>query len=249
MSANSSWAARNCCLASLLRWRRRSHSARSPTPPPGTPSSPACRRSVSRAGPGQPLRDLAADSAYVSSVLDTITGPVILVGHSYGGAVLTNAARGHADIKALVYLAAFAPDQGESAYQLTGQFPGSKLSESILARPYPGGVDGYVDPAKFRDVFAADLPASQARVLAAAQRPANVAGLQGPSGAPAWKDIPSWFLIAGADHTIPPTAQRFMAKRAGSHTVELRRSSHLVMLSNPDAATALILAAHTATRA
>ncbi|WP_431914883.1 alpha/beta hydrolase [Nonomuraea jabiensis] len=199
--------------------------------------------------PTNPLRDLTADSAYLSSILDTITGPVILVGHSYGGAVLTNAARGHASVKALVYLAAFAPDEGESAYQLTGQFPGSKLPESIIARPYPGGVDGYVDPAKFRDVFAADLPASQTRLLAATQRPAGVAGLRSSSDAPAWKNIPSWFLVAGADNTIPPAAQRFMAKRADSHTVELRGSSHLVMLSNSDAATALILAAHAATRA
>lgn len=151
--------------------------------------------------PANPLRDLTGDAAYVSSVLDTIEGPVILVGHSYGGAVLTNAARGHAGVKALVYLAAFAPDEGESAFQLTGQFPGSKLPDSIIARPYPGGVDGYVDPAKFRDVFAADLPSSQTRLLAATQRPASVAGLQGPSGAPAWKTIPSWFW--SPDPTTP----------------------------------------------
>ncbi|MER5325179.1 alpha/beta fold hydrolase [Streptosporangium roseum] len=198
--------------------------------------------------PANPLRDLTGDSAYVSSVLDTIAGPVILVGHSYGGAVITNAARGHDNVKALVYLAAFAPDESESAFQLTGQFPGSKLPESIIPRPYPGGVDGYVDPAKFRDVFAADLPSSRTRLLAATQRPASVAGLQGPSGAPAWKNIPSWFLIAGSDNTIPPAAQRFMAKRAASKTVEIRRSSHVVMLSHPDAATASILAAHAGTR-
>lgn len=195
-----------------------------------------------------PLRDLAGDAAYVSSVLDTIPGPVILVGHSYGGAVITNAARGHAGVKALVYLAAFAPDEGESALQLTGRFPGSKLPDSIIARPYPGGVDGYIDPVRFREVFAADLPASTARLMAATQRPGSVAGLSAPSAVPAWKTVPSWYLVAGADNAIPPAAQRFMAERAGSKTVSIAGSSHVVMLSHPDAATALILAAYASTR-
>ncbi|WP_219507868.1 alpha/beta fold hydrolase [Nonomuraea ceibae] len=198
--------------------------------------------------PANPLRDLAGDAAYLSSVLDTIPGPVILVGHSYGGAVITNAARDRTNVKALVYLAAFAPDEGESALQLTGRFPGSRLPDSIIARPYPGGVDGYIDPAKFRPVFAADLPANTARLMAATQRPGSMAGLSAPSGAPAWKTIPSWYLVAGSDHAIPPAAQRFMAERAGSKKAEIGRSSHVVMLSHPDAATALILAAHVGTR-
>ncbi|MEO3869522.1 alpha/beta hydrolase [Nonomuraea sp. B12E4] len=203
--------------------------------------------------PANPLRDVAGDAAYVSSVLDTITGPIILVGHSYGGIVITNAARGHDNVKALVYLGAFAPDKGESALQLAQQFPGSKLGDALLARDYklpdgtPGGTDGYVMLDKFREVFAADLPASKTRLMAVSQRPGSVTGLSGGSGEPAWKTIPSWYLIPTQDNVIPPAAQRFMAKRAGSKVREIR-SSHVVMTSNPDAATAVVLSAYNATR-
>ncbi|MGW0585032.1 esterase/lipase family protein, partial [Streptomyces sp. NPDC002920] len=125
--------------------------------------------------PANPLRDLAGDSAYVRSVVDTLTGPVILVGHSYGGEVITNAGRGNASVKALVYVAAFAPDEGESALQLAGRFPGSQLEAALVGRPYPvpgspdPGLDGYIDPAKFHDVFAQDLPRSTTRLMATAQ--------------------------------------------------------------------------------
>jgi pimeloyl-ACP methyl ester carboxylesterase len=202
--------------------------------------------------PANPLRDAAGDAAYISSVLDTIPGPVILAGHSYGGIVITNAARGHANVKALVYLGAFAPDAGESALQLAGQFPGSELGAALIARPYPLpdgtlGQDGYIDAAKFRTVFAADLPESQTRLMAATQRPGSVGGLAGPSGVPAWKTIPSWYLIPTQDKVIPPAVQRFMAKRAGSKVTEIR-SSHVVMISHPAAATAVIVAAYAATR-
>ncbi len=199
-----------------------------------------------------PLRDLDGDSAYVSSILDSIDGPVILVGHSYGGEVITNAARGHANVKALVYVAAFAPDQGESALQLAGKFPGSKLPDALITRDYPlpdgtTGKDGYVDPAKFREVFAADLPSSQTRLMAAAQRPGSVGGLAGPSGAPAWKDLPSWYVIPTADNVIPAAVQRFMAERAHSRTVEVKGASHVVMMSHPDIVVRQINAAHQAT--
>ncbi|AWS41741.1 alpha/beta fold hydrolase [Streptosporangium sp. 'caverna'] len=202
--------------------------------------------------PANPLRDAAGDAAYISSILDTIPGPVILAGHSYGGIVITNAARGHANVKALVYLGAFAPDEGESALQLAGQFPGSELGAALIARPYPLpdgtlGQDGYIDAAKFRAVFAADLPESQTRLMAATQRPGSVGGLAGPSGVPAWKTIPSWYLIPTQDKVIPPAVQRFMAKRAGSKITEIR-SSHVVMISHPAAATAVIVAAYAATR-
>jgi pimeloyl-ACP methyl ester carboxylesterase len=208
--------------------------------------------------PANPLRDSTGDAAYISSVLDTITGPVILVGHSYGGIVITNAARGHANVKALVYLGAFAPDQGESALQLATSVPGSELGTALIPRPYPlpdgtippngsGPLDGYIDPAKFRAVFAADLPESQTKLMAVTQRPGSVAGLRGPSGVPAWKSIPSWYLIPTQDKVIPPAAQRTMAKRAGSHTTEIR-SSHVVMISHPVAATSTILAAYAGTR-
>ncbi|GLW11439.1 alpha/beta hydrolase [Microtetraspora sp. NBRC 13810] len=203
--------------------------------------------------PANPLRDVAGDAAYVSSILDTITGPVILVGHSYGGIVITNAARGHDNVKALVYLGAFAPDQGESALQLANRFPGSRLGEALLTRHYPlpdgtmDGIDGYIRADRFREVFAADLPVSTTRLMAATQRPGSVSGLSGGSGEPAWKTIPSWYLIPTQDNVIPPAAQRFMAERAGSKVREIR-SSHVVMMSQPEAATAVVLSAHHATR-
>ncbi|TYB70251.1 alpha/beta hydrolase [Nonomuraea sp. PA05] len=203
--------------------------------------------------PANPLRDVAGDAAYLSSVLDTITGPIILVGHSYGGIVITNAARGHAGVKALVYLGAFAPDQGESALQLADRFPGSKLGEALLARHYPlpngtkDGVDGYITADRFREVFAADLPAYKTRQMAATQRPGSVTGLSDGSGEPAWKTIPSWYLIPAQDNVIPPAAQRFMAGRAGSKVREIN-SSHVVMMSHPAAATAVVLSAYAATR-
>lgn len=202
--------------------------------------------------PANPLRDTAGDAAYISSVVDTVPGPVILAAHSYGGVVITNAARGHANVKALVYMGAFAPAEGESTLQLAGQFPGSELAPALIPRAYPipgskPGTDGYIDPAKFRTVFAADLPASKTRLMAATQRPGSVQGLSGPSGAPGWKTIPSWYLIPTQDKVIPPAAQRFMAKRAGSKVTEIR-SSHVVMISHPEAAAKIIKAAHAATR-
>ncbi|MER5757504.1 alpha/beta hydrolase [Streptomyces sp. NPDC002088] len=201
--------------------------------------------------PANPLRDLAGDSAYVSSVIDTIPGPVILVGHSYGGEVITNAGRGHANVKALVYVGAFAPDEGESALQLAGMFPGSKLPDALVTRPFPlpdgtTGTDGYVDPAKFHEVFAADLPTSVTRLMAATQRPGSVGGLASGSGVPAWKSLPSWYVIPTADNVIPAAAQRFMAGRAGSTTVEVKGSSHVVMMSHPDVVVRQILAAYRA---
>ncbi|MEU1513310.1 alpha/beta hydrolase [Streptomyces sp. NPDC005811] len=203
--------------------------------------------------PANPLRDLAGDSAYVSSVIDTLPGPVILVGHSYGGEVISNAGRGHSQVKALVYVGAFAPDEGESALQLAGMFPGSQLPDALVTRPFPlpdgtTGTDGYIDPAKFRQVFAADLPVSVTRLMAATQRPGSVGGLASASGVPAWKSLPSWYVIPTADNVIPAAAQRFMAKRAGSTTVEVKGSSHVVMMSHPDTVVRQILAAHRATR-
>jgi pimeloyl-ACP methyl ester carboxylesterase len=197
--------------------------------------------------PANPLRTLSGDAEYVASVLDTIPGPVVLVGHSYGGAVITNAATGKSNVKALVYIAAFAPDKGETVFGILGSFPGSKLPLALKLRPYHRpdgsvGFDGYIDPAQFHDVFAADVPATTAAVMAVSQRPGSLdTGLE-PSRDPAWKTIPSWYLVAKSDHTIPPDAERFMARRAGSQTVEIE-SSHVAMISNPDAATDLIRAA------
>lgn len=200
-----------------------------------------------------PLRDLTTDSAYVGSLLDTIKGPVILVGHSYGGMVISNVAAGRKNVKALVYVAAFAPKPGESALALSGRFPGSKLPQSLIPRPYPlpgGGTatDLYINPAKYREAFSADLPASVTKVSAVTQRPASTLALGTPSKQAAWTKIPSWFLVAGKDNALPPAAQRFMAKRAGAHTFEVKQSSHVVMISHPGRTVAVIKAAYTTTR-
>jgi pimeloyl-ACP methyl ester carboxylesterase len=198
-------------------------------------------------GVANPLRGLAEDSAYLSSVLDTIPGPVVLAGHSYGGAVITDAAAGHSNVKALVYIAAFAPDEGETGLGILGQYPGSELPPALSVRPFPGGQDAYVDPADFRQVFAADVPAAKARLMAAGQRPVALAAFAEPSTAPAWRTIPSWFLVAGADQAIPPAAEAAMAHRAGSHTQVVRGASHAVLVSHPDATAHLIEAAAHAT--
>ena len=198
-------------------------------------------------GVANPLRGLADDSAYLSSILDTIPGPVVLVGHSYGGAVITDAATGHPNVKALVYIAAFAPDQGETGLAILGQYPGSQLSPALTVRPYPGGQDAYVNPADFRHVFAADVPADKARLMAVGQRPVSLAAFAEPSTTPAWKTIPSWFLVAGSDRAIPPAAEQAMAHRAGSHTQVIRGASHAVLVSHPDATAHIIEAAAHAT--
>ncbi|MGW0866005.1 alpha/beta fold hydrolase [Streptomyces sp. NPDC002611] len=200
--------------------------------------------------PANPLRDPAGDAAYLSGILAGLSGPVILVGHSYGGEVITNAARGHTHVKALVYVAAFAPDEGESALQLAREFPGSRLEDALVLRPLPDGSDaeGSIDPAKFHDVFAQDLPRATTGVMAVSQRPGSVGGLAGPSGVPAWRSLPSWYVVAGADRVIPPALQRFMAGRAGSRTVEVKGASHVVMMSRPDAVVRQIEAAYRATR-
>ncbi|MFD4922984.1 alpha/beta fold hydrolase [Streptomyces goshikiensis] len=199
--------------------------------------------------PANPLRSLSGDTEYLKSFLATLSGPVVLVGHSYGGAVITGAATGNPAVKALVYIAAYAPDQGESVGQATALGGGTtELLQHIVARPFPGAAtgdaDASIDPAYFRQLFAQDLPAAQAAQMAAAQRPAALATLAQPAGAPGWKTIPSWYLVARNDHTIPPAAERAMAKRAGARTVEIN-SSHAAMVSHPRAVSDLILNAAT----
>ncbi|MGI5255433.1 alpha/beta fold hydrolase [Actinacidiphila glaucinigra] len=198
-------------------------------------------------GVANPLRGLAGDSAYVSSVLDTIPGPVILAGHSYGGAVITDAAVGHSNVKALVYIAAFAPDEGESGLAILDEYPGSQLPPALTVRPFPGGQEAYVNPADFRQVFAADVQAGKARLMAAGQRPVSLAAFAESSTTPAWKTIPSWFLVAGADRAIPPAAEQAMARRAGSHTEVIEGASHAILVSHPEATAHVIEAAARAT--
>ena len=199
--------------------------------------------------PPNPLRGLQGDAAYLSSVLATISGPIVLVGHSYGGTVMTDAATGDPNVKALVYIAAFAPDVGDSIATLEAMNPGSQVGLSTLTlRPYPGGVDAYITPSVFHSVFCADVPTSTAAVMAATQRPIDAAVLAEPSGPPAWRTIPSWYLVASDDHAIPAATERFMAKRAGATTVEIS-ASHVAMVSHPDTVTNLILdAARAASR-
>jgi pimeloyl-ACP methyl ester carboxylesterase len=191
--------------------------------------------------PANPLRGVKADAAYIKSVLATVPGPVVLVGHSYAGAVITNAAVGARNVKALVYLAAIAPEDGESQMDIFARFPGSHIGPSTtLTRPFPGGVDVYIDAKSFRDVFAADQSPAVAATMAATQRPLAQVASEEKSGPPAWRTLPSWFMVAKNDHAIPPAAERFMAKRAHAHTVEVA-SSHDVMVSHPAAVTNLIL--------
>jgi pimeloyl-ACP methyl ester carboxylesterase len=194
-------------------------------------------------GTANPLRSVKGDAAYVSGIVKSISGPVILVGHSYGGSVISTAANGNDNVKGLVFVAAFAPDVGETAIGLSTKFPGSTLG-SALAQPVAladGGKDLYIDQAKFREQFAADVPASKTRLMAAAQRPIAEAAIVEASGEPAWKNIPSWFVYGKADKNIPEAALDFMAKRANSQkTVAIAGASHVVMTSHPAEVTKLI---------
>jgi pimeloyl-ACP methyl ester carboxylesterase len=198
--------------------------------------------------PAMPLRGLASDAAYLASVLATVQGPVVLVGHSWAGQVISQAATTSASVKALVYIAAFQPDDGETAGALNGQFPGSKLGpDTTLTRAYPGGTDLYLAPASFRDVYAGDVPADKAAVMAAMQRPIDPAALGEPlQGHAAWHTIPSWALVSTRDHSIPTAALRFMARRAHSHIEEVE-SSHAIPVSHPDAVVGVIEQAARAT--
>ena len=184
--------------------------------------------------PPHPLRGPDSDSAYLASYLATVTGPVVLVGHSYGGFVTTNAATGDKNVKALVYVDAYIPAQGDTLNSLTAQFPGSQITPAALNFvPSPGGVtDVYIKPALFRSILANDLPASQAAELAATQRPIAASALTEVSGPPAWASIPSWDVIGTADHAIPPAAQEFMAARAHATVTEIN-ASHLSLISHP----------------
>ncbi|WP_406187247.1 alpha/beta fold hydrolase [Streptomyces sp. NBC_01006] len=199
-----------------------------------------------------PLRGLADDTAYLRGVLAGVDGPVVLVGHSYGGAVISGAAAGDSRVKALVYIAAFTPDKGESAAQLAAKFPGSTLGDTVNPQPYPlpGGGTGtelFIDQAEYHRQFAADVPVADAAVMAATQRLVATAALEEKAGEVAWKTIPSWALIATADKNIPPAAERWMARRAGSRTTEVD-ASHAVAVSRPAVVTDVILDAARATR-
>ncbi|MEU4677769.1 alpha/beta hydrolase [Micromonospora sp. NPDC023737] len=194
-----------------------------------------------------PLRSVPGDAAYLRDVMAGIDGPVVLVGHSYVGMVVTEAAAGHDKVAGLVYVCAFAPDQGESAFELSTRFPGSTLGPALTAYPVTtGGNEFAIRPDAFHHQFAADVSPAQAAVLGATQRPvtevALTAGL--PTGSPAWKSIPSWFVFSDEDSCIPVALHRFMAERAGARDVrEVPGASHALTVSHPDAVTASILMA------
>ncbi len=200
-----------------------------------------------------PLEGVAQDSAAVASLLRSIPGPIVLVGHSYGGAVITNAAAGNANVKALVYIAAFAPDEGESVNDLIHMKVAHPLPDLPVV-PYPvqnanGTTDTNViiDRAKFRQVFAGDVNPTIAAEMAATQRPAASGAVTEPSPHAAWHTIPSWYLVAKQDQALAPDVERFMAARAHAHTVEAD-GSHAVMVSHPDTVTHLIETAARSTR-
>jgi pimeloyl-ACP methyl ester carboxylesterase len=187
-------------------------------------------------GAANPLRGVASDAAMVSAIVKGIAGPVVLVGHSYGGSVISAAANGNDNVRSMVFVSAFAPEAGESAFALTGKFPGSSLPPT-LAPPVPladGGVDLYIQQEKFPQQFAADVPLAKAKLMAAGQRPVLEAALKEVSGEPAWKKLPSYFVYGKLDRNIPPAALSFMAERAHSrHTLAIDGASHVVMTSHP----------------
>ena len=190
-----------------------------------------------------PLRGVKSDADYVASVLKGIQGQIVLVGHSYGGAVITNAVKDNSNVKALVYVAGFAPDMGETAAALSGLYPGSTLGPT-LAPPVTlpdGGKDLYIQQDKFQAQFAADMPIKDAQLMATTQRPITEAALNESSGIPAWKSIPSWFIYGDRDLNIPAAVQVFMAKRVNSkETVAVKGASHVVMVSHPNAVVEII---------
>jgi pimeloyl-ACP methyl ester carboxylesterase len=194
------------------------------------------------------LRGPKADAAIIRNYLDTVDGPIVLVAHSYGGFVITNAATGSKNVRALVYVDAFIPDEGQPAVALNGQ--GSSLAAAVTDPtslfklvPIPGAPpeapDTYLLPSTVRETFAQDLSAEEQGVIHATQRPASFAGLAEPSGPPAWKEIPAWAIIGKQDRIIDPVSQRAMAEHAGARITEID-ASHVSMVSHPDVVVSVI---------
>ena len=198
--------------------------------------------------PAVPLRGIATDSAYLETFFEETPGPVVAVGHSYGGAVITNAAKQAENVVGLVYVAAFAPDEGEALGEVEAGSKDSVLNSALVTHHYPKadggepGVEFAIDPAKFHDAFAADLPKQETALLAATQRPIAEPGFSEQTGPPAWKDRPSWAVVATGDKAAGADVVRSMAKRAGATITEVD-SSHVVMISQPEAVTDVIMEA------
>ena len=195
-----------------------------------------------------PLRGLAADTAYTFSLLNQIDGPVLLVGHSYAGAITTNAANSAPNVVGLVYVAAFATDDGENLNDVESGSKDSILGTALVQYQYPAGSDGEtavelaVNPALFREAFAADLPAETTALMAATQRPTAATAFSEPSGPPAWKKLPSWTVVATGDKAAGADVIRSEAQRAGADITEVE-GSHVIMISQPQAVTDVILTA------
>ena len=194
--------------------------------------------------PPNHLRGVSADAASVTSVLDQLEGPVVLVGHSYGGAVIT-AAGNHDNVAALVYVAGYALDEGETLGELQGRFPDSPLAANLRYTPFPvaggePGTDVSVDPDAFPHIFAADVPIETTRFMAQSQRPLSAAAFTEPAGPPAWRSKPTWGIVSGSDTTINPDVERFGYQRAGMTVTEVDGASHAVFLSQPAAVAAVI---------
>ena len=193
-----------------------------------------------------PLRGISNDSAYVASVFAQIPGPVLAVGHSYGGAVITNAATGAANVVGLVFVAAFAPDEGETLNEVTASSKDSVLGTVLVPRQYPTasgtGTEFFIDPAKARDAFAGDLTDAQAALIGTIQRPVADLAFGEPTGVPAWKTLPSWAVVATNDRAAGTDVVRAHAQRAGAAITELD-GSHVIMISQPQAVTDTIQAA------
>ena len=193
-----------------------------------------------------PLRGISADAAYVASALAQVPGPVLAVGHSYGGAVLTNAAAQAGNVIGLVYVAAFAPEEGELLIDIENGSTDSVLNTALVERQYPNGTETVgefsIDPDKFHEVFAADLPAEEAALMAATQRPVSALGFVEPNGPPAWRTLPSWAVVATGDHAAGTDVVRSMAQRAGATITEVE-GSHVIMISQPQAVADVVLQA------
>jgi pimeloyl-ACP methyl ester carboxylesterase len=198
-----------------------------------------------------PLRGLTHDAAYVASFLNQIPGPVLLVGHSYGGAVMTNAGSRAENVVGLVYVAGFAPDEGETLLAIEQESRDSVLLSALVPLQYPTGngtetaTEFAINPEKIQEAFAADLSASQNALLASTQRPIAEVAFAEPTTAPAWKSLPAWAVIPTGDKAVGTDALRFMTERTGATIVEID-ASHVVMISQPQAVADVIMSAASA---
>jgi pimeloyl-ACP methyl ester carboxylesterase len=198
--------------------------------------------------PANPLRGISNDSAYIAGLIDQTPGPVIAVGHSYGGAVITNAATNAKNVAGLVYVAAFAPDEGERLSEIEDDSRDSVLMTALMPLQYPTGegqetaVEFAIDPEKFHDAFAADLPSEQTAVMAATQRPVAELAFSEPNGEPAWRNLPSWAVVSTGDKAAGTDVVRSMAERAGA-TITEAEGSHVIMVSRPQVVAEVILTA------